>query len=82
MVSLSRPLADFGIPGLENRGAIGVCCLAKMLTYEIRKINFNYGQYRTLGNLWGEDRKYTKCTLYDGQLQAKVDIYALFVGSS
>jgi len=32
------------IPGLENQGAIGVCCLAKMLTYEKYKICFNDGQ--------------------------------------
>jgi hypothetical protein len=55
------------IPGLENRGAIGVFCLAKMLTYEIPKIYFNDGQYQTFGNFRGEDRKYTKYILYDGQ---------------
>ena len=31
------------IPGLKNRGAIGVCCLAKMRTCEIYKIYYNDG---------------------------------------
>ena len=67
MVSLSRPLADFGNPRVKNRDAIGVCCLAKMRTYEIYKIHFNDGQYRTFGNFRGEYKKHTKYNLYDGQ---------------
>ena len=61
MVTLSRPLLpDFGNHGLENRGAIGVNCLAKMQTYKICKIFFNDGQEYWI-------RKYLKYILHDRQ---------------
>ena len=66
MVSLSRPLADFGNPRVGNRGAVGVNCLAEMRTYEIYKVYFNDRQYWTFGKILCEYRKYSKFILYDG----------------
>ncbi len=73
MVSLSRPLPDFGNPRAgKPRGNWRLLSCPKMRTYEIYKIYFNDGQYRTFGNFRDEYRKYSNLFYMMGNSRLKL----------